>query len=170
MFQSALNLAGHLCSKYDNSKEKVIQILDFAEIRMVPIVNPDGHKLVMEEGDLCHRTNGRNVDLNRNWGDHWVHSSTLEKDTFGGNEPFSEPETQLLKEDATQYKPDVFLTIHSGTLGLFTPWAYKHSEIKDPVAFIENSKKYPSLISMETRYFQENAQIRIQVICPTMKL
>mmetsp|Transcript_3308 Transcript_3308/g.7747 ORF Transcript_3308/g.7747 Transcript_3308/m.7747 type:complete len:406 (+) Transcript_3308:53-1270(+) len=158
--ESALNLAGHLCYRYENTKNKAESLLNHAEIRMVPVVNPDGHNMVMKSGNLCHRTNGRGVDLNRNWDDHWESTGSLNMQTFGGEKPFSETETQLLKEDATEYKPNVFLTVHSGTLGLFTPWAYKSMKNKDPTSLIENPNKYPSLISMENRY--SGAETRVK--------
>ncbi|GAB5373391.1 hypothetical protein AAMO2058_001747200 [Amorphochlora amoebiformis] len=118
--ESGLNFAEHLCLKHSTSVA-VEKLLQNVRVRMIPVVNPSGKHLV-HEGDWCHRTNAHNIDLNRNWDAHWEHNTN--EQTNSGSKPFSESETQLLREDALSYKPDLFLTIHSGTLGLFTPWAY----------------------------------------------
>mmetsp|Transcript_31588 Transcript_31588/g.61033 ORF Transcript_31588/g.61033 Transcript_31588/m.61033 type:complete len:379 (+) Transcript_31588:1-1137(+) len=145
--ESALDFARHLCYEKEDTAEQAKSLLMKATIRMVPIVNHDGRKLV-ESGDFCHRTNAHNVDLNRNWDEHWQYSMAAE--TYPGEQPFSETETQILKKDAEEYKPNVFLTVHSGTLGLFTPWAYCST---DPASLLERShrshrsllEKYPVL-------------------------
>jgi hypothetical protein len=45
-------------------------------------------------------------------------------DTNPGPAPFSEPETQVFKDLVSNYKPTNFLTIHSGTKGMYMPWAF----------------------------------------------
>ena len=37
---------------------------------------------------------------------------------------FSEPEVRTLKSLVDSYKPSMFVTVHSGTLGMYTPYAY----------------------------------------------
>merc|ERR1719191_1641330 len=37
---------------------------------------------------------------------------------------FSEPETKVFKQLTQDYRPTTFLTIHSGTKGMYMPWAY----------------------------------------------
>ena len=36
----------------------------------------------------------------------------------------SEPETQALKKILDDTQPTIFITVHSGTLGMYTPYAY----------------------------------------------
>jgi len=36
----------------------------------------------------------------------------------------------LLRDELTAFKPDIFLSVHSGTLGLYTPYAYSVEEGK----------------------------------------
>jgi hypothetical protein len=65
------------------------------------------------------------VDLNRNWDEEWSPETVMDSvDTNPGPAPFSEPETQVFKDLVSQYKPTNFLTIHSGTKGMYMPWAY----------------------------------------------
>jgi len=87
-----------------------------------PNVNAAGRRLV-EQGNYCFRTNPKGVDLNRNWADHWEPSSQNE-DTNPGQSAFSEPETRLLRDYATDFRPTQFYTIHSGAIGMFSPYAF----------------------------------------------
>jgi len=66
------------------------------------------------------------VDLNRNWDEEWTADPPYgsAQDTNPGNTPFSEPETRIFKELTQKYMPTTFLTIHSGTRGMYMPWAY----------------------------------------------
>merc|ERR1712157_446392 len=44
--------------------------------------------------------------------------------TNPGPSPFSEPETKIFKQAVADYQPTTFLSIHSGTKGMYMPWAY----------------------------------------------
>jgi len=41
-----------------------------------------------------------------------------------GSNPFSEIETQFVRDSVRSFKPLMFLSIHSGVFGLFYPYAY----------------------------------------------
>ena len=71
------------------------------------------------------------VDLNRNWDSHWQGIDSFGKETNPGMSPFSEWETIKLKEYLHDLKPNVFMTSHSGNLGMYSPFAYKKFEYKD---------------------------------------
>jgi hypothetical protein len=49
-------------------------------------------------------------------------------ETCPGPKPFSEPESEEAKELLDEFNPDIFLTVHSGTKGLYTPYAYSTEE------------------------------------------
>ena len=88
--------------------------------------NARGRDLV-EAGALCERKNGRGVDPNRNWAVDW---GVKEKDydpseEFPGRAPHSEPEVQIVLDEARSLKPHVWLNVHSGMLALFTPYDHK---------------------------------------------
>jgi hypothetical protein len=60
----------------------------------------------------------RGVDLNRNWALKWEPDSVFASaDTNPGPSAFSEPETQIFRDTVTDFAPNAFLTIHSGTKG-----------------------------------------------------
>ncbi|CAN6271197.1 unnamed protein product [Urochloa humidicola] len=80
------------------------RVLENLVIKVVPMENLNGRKRV-EEGELCDRRNGRGVDLNRNWSVDW---GKKEKDydpyeENPGIAPFSEPETQIMRELSRLY-------------------------------------------------------------------
>ncbi|MFM2310944.1 MAG: hypothetical protein RLZZ04_220 [Cyanobacteriota bacterium] len=129
-------------------------LLDYFKIAVVPVVNPDGRQLA-EEGYLWRKNTNPNpppgeepapfpeygVDLNRNFNEKWGEieggsSNDPGKFDYRGTEPFSEPETQAVRDYVTSLFPDqkgsgdfeaapddttgVFLDLHSfGNLALY---------------------------------------------------
>jgi hypothetical protein len=86
--------------------------------------NPRGRQLV-EQGQECRRTNDRGVDLNRNWDSHWLFTDCfMSPDTCSGPFPFSEPETLRISGLFESFKPDLFISVHSGISALMYPPAY----------------------------------------------
>lgn len=57
--------------------------------QVVPMENPGGRERV-EAGEVCLRKNGRDVDINRNWGVHWGHKEADydPKEEYPGTAPF----------------------------------------------------------------------------------
>ena len=50
----------------------------------------------------------------------------------------SEKEVIAIKKEVDSIKPDVFLTVHSGTYGMYTPYAYsteKRNNINNNIIF-----------------------------------
>jgi len=123
--ESGLHFVRKLCSG-DARAQKALQNNEFM---MVINGNPESRRKV-EKGDWCVRMNPNNVDLNRNWDEHWEESPDMD-DTNSGTRPFSEPETQIFKRLVSDYKPTTFLTIHSGTLGMYMPWAFDMEHLAD---------------------------------------
>lgn len=48
--------------------------------------------------------------------------------TFPGYKPFSEKETIAVRQALSEFLPLVFLTVHSGTMGMYTPYAYSNEK------------------------------------------
>ncbi|CAK9068059.1 Carboxypeptidase A1, partial [Durusdinium trenchii] len=122
--ESGLHFAKTLCG------ERKEAILRGNEFMMVINANPESRSRV-EKGEWCLRVNPNGVDLNRNWDEHWEGDASFGKDTNPGETPFSEPETQLLKQLVSAYRPTTFFTIHSGTLGMYMPWAFDMQHLAD---------------------------------------
>ena len=122
--ETALRMALDLCGTNEKTAALARKVLERTDVTMVPIANPLGRTSV-EGGAFCQRVNENGVDLNRNWDAHWQASSESGgADTNPGSAPFSEPETRILKRLVDTLRPDVFITVHSGTLGMYMPYAY----------------------------------------------
>lgn len=85
--------------------EKMMDLPHQNRILYIPCLNPDGK-------DFETRTNGNDVDINRNFpAKNW---KLLARDRyFGGNEPLSELESKFIESIIFQYKPDAILTLHT---------------------------------------------------------
>ena len=112
-----LAILNHLVNSY-GTDPFVTQLLNTTQIWIVPLVNPDGHKIVIDQTDVWWRKNLRDnnnnhtfdsddygygddgVDLNRNYGYEWGYISATDDNnavTYHGTAAFSEPETQAFK-------------------------------------------------------------------------
>lgn len=118
--ESGLHFMKQLCS----GSARANTVLAQSEFKIVPNGNPESRKAV-EAGDFCKRVDPDGVDLNRNWDSHWQGVSLFaSEDTNPGKTAFSEPETLIFKDLVEEYQPTTFLTVHSGTLGMYMPWAF----------------------------------------------
>jgi hypothetical protein len=121
--ESGLHLIKALCGEGSLSS-KAKDALQDSEFQIIVNGNPRSRSHV-EKGDFCLRVDENGVDLNRNWDEEWAPVAEFDTaDTNPGPSAFSEPETQLFKKMVSEYRPTNFLTIHSGTRGMYMPWAY----------------------------------------------
>jgi len=112
-----MGILQHLLDGYGIDPE-ITAILNSSQIWFVPLMNPDGHKLVLDQTDIWWRKNLRDnndngnidtanygsgldgVDINRNYSHEWGYISASDNPfdvTYHGPNPFSEPETTALK-------------------------------------------------------------------------
>lgn len=127
------------------------------EMWFIPCMNPDGLEVVMSGVDLTYRKNKRDtdndgildfiegqgndrdgVDLNRNFGSHWIHGDSLFApsgyevfDYYRGNAPFSESETQAIKRFMEKYQFVYSVVWHSSRTGnlsekVYPPFNWKY--------------------------------------------
>lgn len=124
--ESGLHFLQMLCGKADpsSSSPDVQEVLRDSEFQVILNGNPRSRRKV-ENGDYCLRTNPNGVDLNRNWDEKFgLDHSSKGADEYSGDQPFSEPETRMIKKSVESFLPTTFLTVHSGTKGMYMPWAY----------------------------------------------
>lgn len=149
--ETATRFAEELASRYDTDPD-VTWLLDYCEIHVLPMANPDGRKWA-EQGYWWRKntddTNGCTVfpsygtDLNRNCEFKWggIGSSTNAcNEVYRGPTPFSEPENQAIRDYVVSLFPDqrgaldgdaappnttgLVISLHSyGQLVLF-PWGW----------------------------------------------
>lgn len=128
-------LADQLVQLY-TSDASIRDIVDRSEIYIIPVANPDGYVYSWASpSNRLWRKNRRpnaggsfGVDNNRNWGFQWGGSgasTTPSNDTYRGTGPFSEPETQALR-DFIISKPNTraHLDWHSYSQLVMWPWGY----------------------------------------------
>ena len=118
------------------------ELVDNRELFFVPIVNPDGYVYV-DDVDPYWRKNrrgGYGVDLNRNYGFNWgwdnIGSSPYTFDqTYRGSGPFSEPETEAIR-DLCEAREFVFaMNFHTYGEYYLWPWGYIPSPTLDDELF-----------------------------------
>ncbi|MCS6937219.1 MAG: M14 family zinc carboxypeptidase [Candidatus Bipolaricaulota bacterium] len=170
-------IAQYLVQNYE-SDERIKRLIDNLEIWIVPMVNPDGHEYT--RSDPCptapqfycrlwrknRRDLGNNifgVDPNRNWGYQWDSrfggSRNPQSFTYRGPEPFSEPETQAIRNLVTDPRRrfKAFIDYHSYSQIVGAPWAY---DLLQPVPLSEDMRFSPPSDALAyTRIVQTMAQL-----------
>lgn len=129
--ESGLDFVRTMCgaSGDEAQQTRAQDVLKGAELKVVVNANPTG-RMQVEAGKWCHRANGRGVDLNRNWKDHFKEGKQI-PDSWPGPEAFSESETRELRDLAKDWEPQLFLAVHSGTRLLAYPHGYATTSSDD---------------------------------------
>jgi hypothetical protein len=135
----AMYAADRLVKSYDLDPA-VKQSVDAVEYLIIPVVNPDGYIYSWDFERLWRKNRRDNgdgtfgVDLNRNWGYAWGYDDIGSdpnpgSPTYRGTGPFSEPETQVMR-DLYHANPQVVgnIDFHSHGELILYPWGY----IPDP--------------------------------------
>lgn len=134
----------------------VTNIVDNRELWFILVVNPDGYyrnEVIAPGGGGMWRKNRRDnndgtygVDLNRNFGYRWGYDNTGSSpspvsETYRGLAPFSEPETQNLRDFAVAHNFVAALYLHSYSNLIIWPWGYtyKYTDDEDVFAAIGDS-------------------------------
>ncbi len=152
----------YLLENYGSDPE-ITYLVDNMEMYFVPCVNPDGYiynQQTNPSGGGMHRKNMRingdnsiGVDLNRNFGYMWGFdnsgsSPTPSSNTYRGTGPFSEPETQIVKEFAETFEFSLALNNHTYSDLLIYPWGYQNQLTPDGEVF----SAFASLLTRENNY------------------
>jgi hypothetical protein len=136
-----------LCENYSNDQQ-IENLLANRELYFVPIVNPDGlvyNQFYAPNGGGLQRKNGLEtctnnnnddlwdgVDLNRNYGLQWGHDNEGSSpdgcnQTYRGNSPFSEPETNAIKTLVENHDFKIALNYHSFSNILIYPFGWDYN-------------------------------------------
>ncbi|MCD6332981.1 MAG: DUF2817 domain-containing protein [Bacteroidales bacterium] len=120
--EATLYQINYLVENYGTNPE-VTNWIDHMEIWYVPLLNPDGR-------EAMRRTNENGIDLNRNYG--------FEFTAVGnhGPVPFSEPETQAIRDLVSQYPPILSLTYHTSGRYVLYSWTHTDEAAPDSAAMI----------------------------------
>ncbi len=123
-----LHLMNYLCRNYDIDS-RVKAWLDAIEVWIVPVVNPDGYRLIFSDSlRLIWRKNLRDnngdgrfspdcdgVDLNRNYDYNWgvAGEHSIQSNYYCGPSPFSEPEIVAIRNLTERNAFSLHLDFHS---------------------------------------------------------
>ncbi len=133
--------AKYLVDEYHNGNQRVISLINSRDIHIIPAVNPDGLEFDVSGAKYkLWRKNRRanadgtyGVDLNRNYGYQWGtggSSSKTTSDTYMGPSPFSELETQAIKNYIeTHTNITILLSVHTFSKLILYPWGHSYSPI-----------------------------------------
>ena len=135
---------------------KVKKLVDNTELYFIPVVNPDGYiynETTNPEGGGLWRKNRRmnedgtyGVDPNRNYGFNWGLNNTgsspiTSSAIYRGIAPFSEAETQIVRDFTLQHDFINAFHNHSYSNLLLRPWGYTQNVNPDEELFDEISEQ-----------------------------
>jgi carboxypeptidase T len=153
----------YLLENYGTDAE-VTYLVDNLELYFVPCVNPDGYvynETTNPQGGGMWRKNRRDngdgtfgVDLNRNYGQGWGvdnsgSSPDPASDVYRGGAPFSEPETQVIRDFCESREFRLTLNYHTFGNLLIYPWGYQPNFYTPDSAVFVN---YGALLTRDNGY------------------
>lgn len=118
----------------DYLKENPTLVPENVTVTVIPVLNPDGLEKVTGKTDrflasdipasteatIPGRFNANNVDLNRNFECEWQTSGTWQSRTVsGGSAPFSESESQAIRDYVTEHTPSAAVVWYSAAGGVY---------------------------------------------------
>ena len=129
----------YLLENYSSSDE-IKYLVDNLQLYFIPVMNPDGYEFnhtSSPNGGGMWRKNRRDngggafgVDLNRNFGYKWGwdnsgSSPTPTDETYRGTGPFSEPETQIIRDFCTTNVWSISQNYHTYSDYTMFPWCWQ---------------------------------------------
>lgn len=145
-----LHFVSFLCENQNTSAKKILEKNNF---RIIVNANPDG-RIEVEKGEYCRRTNKNKIDLNRNW-DYYFGNEINISEENSGLKPFSEFETIFIRDTIKEFNAKLFLTIHSGTMALFHPYAFSHGGFQNKL----NQDKMKEVLGILKNKFCKNCDM-----------
>ena len=139
--EMGIELAKYLASEFRNNNPEIVDLLESRQIHIIPLVNPDGAEYDISSGSYkSWRKNLRKnkdfslgVDLNRNYSYKWGtggSSKNPKSPIYMGEKPFSEPETQAIKDFIESHENiTICLSIHTFSKLILYPWGHTYTPI-----------------------------------------
>lgn len=129
-----LLLGKYLVENYDSNTE-IKDLVDRSQIWIVPLLNPDGLEYSIHFYRYWRKNRRDNgdgiygVDLNRNYGYKWGVDNTGSSpnsysDVYRGKSPFSEPETQAIRDLSMTRNFQALISYHNYGQVILYPWSY----------------------------------------------
>jgi carboxypeptidase T len=146
-----LMLAQHLLD--NRADAEISKLLESRDLWIIPMVNPDGAEYDIATGKYrMWRKNRRanaggtfGVDLNRNYAYGWGTGGSSDKpssDVYMGTEPFSEPESQAIRDFVGAHlNARTLLTFHTFSELILYPWGGKY----DPITNVRDRATFETM-------------------------
>jgi hypothetical protein len=159
-----LYILNYLTDNY-GTNSTITNMVDNRQIWILPCINPDGRVYDSAEDDpaihnnqplgwrknrVDHGEGAIGVDLNRNYDYMWGGSGARESpwsSTYRGPEPFSELETQAVRDFVMEHDFVFAISYHSSGQLILYPWGYTYNPPEDEDLFIEVSQAMADLIT-----------------------
>ena len=129
--------------------DRITPLVDDLAWHIVPLANPDGYQFTWDSNRLWRKTRKANgdgsfgVDWNRNFAAGWGgpgSSGNTGSDTYRGTGPFSEPETQAIRDDvAANPNTAIFFDVHCYSQLVLWPYGYDSTEPEGPAGEIHRN-------------------------------
>ncbi|MCX8159808.1 MAG: M14 family metallopeptidase [Candidatus Saccharicenans sp.] len=140
-----LLIGRYLLENY-NRDARVRELVNSAEIWIVPLVNPDGLEYSILNYRLWRKNRRLNqdgsygVDLNRNYSYQWGYDDIGSSPepfsaVFRGTGPFSEPETEAIRNLFQSHRISAAISYHSFSQLILYPWGYFDQPSEDELLF-----------------------------------
>ncbi len=159
--ETALNVIKNITEGY-GTDPRISWLVDNREIWVVPVVNPDGLDFALTADDMWRKNRRDNmdgtfgVDLNRNYngsenGDPlgaWGGAGTSDlnySDVYCGEAPFSEPETQAVRDLSRAHDFQIAFDFHTYDDSVMWPWGYTANLTADDEHFVDIGHQLASL-------------------------
>lgn len=142
-----LDAAAQILENYGRDREVTRWVNDM-EIWVVPMVNPDGNWMFLEESRFAGRKNGRDtdldgfhdpfegIDLNRNYGFGWGQtpgsSGVVGSKYYRGPHPFSEPESWAMASLGDRQHFAASISFHTVGTAIFVPYTVGDTQTPSP--------------------------------------
>ena len=147
--------------------------VDNIEIWFVPLMNPEGHKVVTDGLDVTFRKNKRDnnnnglfdfvpeiggdidgVDPNRNYDFNWDRGDTnWSSDYYRGPAPFSESENQAIRDLALEQRFAFAILYHSARTGtkevIYYPWRWGDKHPPDFPIIMDTAERVAELVGRD---------------------
>jgi predicted deacylase len=121
-------------------------IVEDVHLFLVPSINPDGNLANT-------RKNLNQVDLNRNYPWHWGEpgcSHQILSGTYCGPSPASEAEVQVNIAFVRAIRPELYVTMHTGTTAFIYPWSYTTLPTPHAATYQSISQQFTALTGIES--------------------
>lgn len=153
-----LLIGRYLLENYQR-EDRVRDLVNSAEIWIVPLVNPDGLEYSILNYRLWRKNRRLNqdgsygVDLNRNYSYQWAYdnigsSQEPSSAVFRGTGPFSEPETEGIRNLFQNHRMSAAISYHSFSQLILYPWGYLDQPPEDEPLLQSLAEDMAGLISL----------------------